>query len=117
MNLSSMHLLCTQEELYPGCVIVKLGGSVITLRQGGLDSTNLNSLAAEMAESSNRFVVVHGCGSFTRSLIIRHRLESDFLSSEQQVLAEELRGAARNLNRHVVAVCEGAGQVCAGHIS
>jgi isopentenyl phosphate kinase len=112
-GLGNMHLLHTRKGLNPGCAIVKLGGSVITLKQGGLDSANLNSVVAEMAEHSNRLVVVHGCGSFTRSLIIRHKLESDFLASEQRALVEELRRSARNLNRYVTTACEGAGLRCA----
>lgn len=93
-------------------VIIKLGGSVITEREGSFDTENAHSLAREMIEYGRIALIVHGGGSFTKHMLLEHKIESDFFSPEQQVVVEQFREAIKSLNRLLLNVFENVGLEC-----
>jgi isopentenyl phosphate kinase len=97
---------------YGNFIIIKLGGSVITQREGGFDTENTYSLAREIAGYGQPAVIVHGGGSFAKRVLLEHKVKSDFISSEQQVLVEQFRETMERLNHLLLGVFESAGLRC-----
>lgn len=93
-------------------IIIKLGGSVITHREGDFDTENAHSLAREIVEYGRNVVIVHGGGSYTKRVLLKHQVESDFLSSAQRVVIEQFREAMKGLNDLLLGVFESAGLEC-----
>ncbi len=97
---------------YGDFAIIKLGGSVITRREGDFDIENTHSLAREILGYDRVAVVVHGGGSFTKRVLLKHQVESDFLCSAQQAVIEQFREAIESLNRLLLDVFESVGLEC-----
>jgi isopentenyl phosphate kinase len=95
--------------------LIKIGGSVITQREGGFDEKSSYSLAKQIldiVESGLSVVIVHGGGSFAKRVLVKHKVKSDFISPEQQVLIDQFRKAMERLNYLLLGIFESAGLRC-----
>lgn len=95
-----------------GPAIVRLGGSVITQKDGSFNCEAVRMIARELKSYAGNIVVIHGGGSFTRGVFRRHGIHSDFLSSDQQPVIDEFRRAMRTLNMLVLDILKGEGLDC-----
>lgn len=98
---------------YNSCVVIKVGGSVITRKEGEVDVNNAQILAEEIAEYGRDMVIVHGGGSVIKRMLIRHKVQSDFLSSDQQVVIDNFQTVIRNLNEFILNSLKKVGLRCA----
>lgn len=85
--------------------LIKLGGSIITKPNRQINVTDIGKIAFELLHhGSIHFVIVHGGGTYTKSIVRKHGLSSDFISPENVKVVVELRNAMQSLNEHVVKV-------------
>lgn len=88
------------EPLVP--VILKLGGSVITVKEEPLtpDLPTINRLAGEIAKASPRSVIiVHGGGSFGHPIASKYKIKEGYRSPDQLVGFSKTRQAMTVLNK------------------
>ena len=88
-----------------GTVILKLGGSVITFKDGFMEANpaSLSRLASEIHEAGReKLVLVHGGGSFGHPLAFKYKLHEGFKDYGQLEGFSRVHLAMRKLNRIVV---------------
>lgn len=93
--------------------IVKLGGSVITVKNKPMvvNSRVLNRLSGEISTSKlGKIVIVHGGGSFGHPLALKYRLNEGFTGSEEQIMGFSVTHKAMlKLNERVLEALERRG--------
>jgi len=86
-------------------MIIKLGGSVITVKDEPMtaDEVNIKRLAGEIAAAKlRRFVVVHGGGSFGHPVAKRYGIAEGFISDQQILGFSKTHQAMVSLNSLIV---------------
>ncbi len=85
--------------------ILKLGGSVITHKDGSFspDQDNIKRLAEEIVQSGSRsLIIVHGAGSFGHPVAKKYSISNGLKSSDQLIGFSETHQAMTRLNQTMV---------------
>jgi len=93
-------------------LLVKFGGSVVTRQdsEGPFDSRNTARLAAELAETGAKCVVVHGTGLVGKPPALEHGYaQTGIIGADKQLVADRIRHSLRELNQRVVGALLAAG--------
>lgn len=85
-------------------ILIKLGGSVITdkTQYRTFRRERVARLCAEIKDSGQRVLIVHGAGSFGHVLSKKHSLQSGYVSEDQIPAAARVQHDVRYLNMMVV---------------
>jgi len=94
------------------CVIIKLGGSILSCKEGGLNIDIIRSFASELAKYRQKVLLVHGGGVFTKRVLIKHDVQSDFLTAEQINIVNEIRKSVVDLNTSLINILKELGLHC-----
>ncbi len=108
----------TNKQSFDNSTIVKLGGSIITLQAGKFDIENTYSLAKELKKFGKPVIVIHGGGSFTKRVVLEHKIDTDFLSSRRQKhIIKQFRTSIKDLNDNLLSVFRDVGLQCTPIVS
>ncbi len=83
------------------CALVKLGGSIITGYEeeiASFDAPSAHAIAVELKNATQPPIIVHGNGTFGKSVLLKHGIRSDFLSLEQGQVALDFNRQSERLN-------------------
>lgn len=87
-----------------GVLIIKIGGSVITNKDEkfSIRTKLLNKLAEKLSSINEKFVLVHGGGSFGHPLAAEYKINQGYEKEEQLIGFAKTNHAMKTLNQKVV---------------
>jgi len=90
----------------PYCrVIMKVGGSVVTLNSNKPNKDNINRIAHEVVQCSPNgagIVIVHGGGSYTKGVLVRNNMLDNYFNQHQLHIVTEFRQVIKNLSEEII---------------
>jgi isopentenyl phosphate kinase len=93
--------------------LVKLGGSVLTVKGGSHyrepRRRDIARFARELAPAAPGFALIHGAGSFGHTLAEKHQLRGGYVDDTQLLAAAQVHRDVRELNGLVIAALIRAG--------